>query len=179
MVCKSNFKTGFSWLFSWIFCDFHVTPFKSQCAPYSQFSTKIASYFNLLLQGRMFESFQNFFLAFAGGVILFCFFLPALFCFFFIVVCVALLMIFYCPPLAILTLALPCMKSEEYKTFQLVEKPSAKVHWGSSWYEIGWVRAFIICCILTCCGFFPGVFFAAVVASFHVLLCVVKFSQRA
>jgi hypothetical protein len=55
---------------------------------------------------------------------------------------------------------------------QFLEKPpqiradlSSQGH-VNVWYEIGWVRAFFIC-VLTCFGFFPGVIFAAFVASFH------------
>jgi uncharacterized membrane protein YqaE (UPF0057 family) len=35
------------------------------------------------------------------------------------------------------------------------------------WYELGWVRAFVLCCILTLFGWFPGVAFATYIACRH------------
>jgi uncharacterized membrane protein YqaE (UPF0057 family) len=35
------------------------------------------------------------------------------------------------------------------------------------WHELGWVRAFALCCILTLFGWFPGVAFATYIACRH------------
>jgi hypothetical protein len=87
--------------------------------------------------------------------------------------CLATFLVCYFPPLAVLNLALPCYKSEILEVFTFFEKdPEQRADSFSGghvtvWYEIGWMRAFLLCCILTCFGFFPGVFFAAFVTGLY------------
>jgi hypothetical protein len=122
----------------------------------------------------MFDSFQNFLFGSLGCFTMFCLILPIGLWILVILVITALQLIFYCPPFAILTSALPFLRAKDYGVYNFLEKspqtradPSIQGH-VTLWYEIGWVRAFFICCILTCFGFFPGVIFAAFMAGYHV-----------
>jgi hypothetical protein len=131
-------------------------------------------YFSIFYNCDMFKSIQNFIIspiAFFGVI---CCYTPILICIFVNLVCLAVYLVCCCPPLAILTSALPCLRSSDYGVFNFTEKinqradPSDHGH-VTMWYEIGWVRAFFICCALTCFGFFPGVFFATFVAVNHLM----------
>jgi hypothetical protein len=123
----------------------------------------------------MFESFPNFLAGLCAVCFLFCWFFPVALCILVVLVSFALQLIFFCPPLAILTSAMPCLRSKDYGVFSFLDKdpqqradPSFQGHVGA-WHEIGWVRAFLICCVLTCFGFFPGVLFAASMSMYHLL----------
>jgi hypothetical protein len=163
---------GFSWFFSWLFCEFDGTPCESQCYPCSN-AFKCGQCFDILFDCEMFESFQNFLLGSIGCFTMFCLILPIGIWTLVFLASIALQLICYCPPLAILTSALPCLRAKDYGVYSFFEKapqtradPSVQGH-VNVWHEIGWVRAFFLCCVLTCFGFFPGVIFAAFVAGFH------------
>ena len=91
----------------------------------------------------------------ALGLFLFCISIPCCF-------------ILFAPPFTILFSALPFLKANKmglYKKYQSSNAyeradPSEQGH-EYMWYEIGWVRAFILCCFLTLFGWFPGVAFAS------------------
>jgi hypothetical protein len=124
---------------------------------------------------KIFDSLENFIISSIAFFSVICCFAPIFIFIFVVLVSVGVCLVCYCPPLAILTSALPCLRSKDYGVFQFIEKkplqtadPSAQGH-VTVWHEIGWVRAFFLCCVLTCFGFFPGVFFAAFVAGYHLL----------
>ena len=104
-----------------------------------------------------------------------CCILPLALCSFVVLVSIAVNLVLFCPPLAVIVSALPCLRSKEYHVFQHFEKspesradPSQQGH-VTKWYEVGWIRALIICTILTCFGFFPGVILAAYIGIYHVI----------
>jgi uncharacterized membrane protein YqaE (UPF0057 family) len=135
-------------------CKFKSSPCEFHCQSYTNFIEGIFRRFRKF-HSCQFDSFENFIISSIA---------------FFSVLCCLV-----CPPLAILTSVLPCLRSKDYGVFQFIEKkprqtadPSFQGHLGVL-HEIGWVRAFFICCVLTCFGFFPGVLFAASVSIYHLL----------
>eukprot|EP01080_Neovahlkampfia_damariscottae_P009200 gene9200-1286_t len=87
--------------------------------------------------------------------------------------CIACWLVWFLPPGAIFVSALPCLQSKEMKVFSQFESdpqdradPSEKGH-VHFWHEKGWVRALLICCLLTLFGFVPGVIFANYIAFRH------------
>jgi hypothetical protein len=67
------------------------------------------------------------------------------------------------------------LRANEYGVYKFLEKssenradPTSQGH-VTLWYEIGWIRAFLICCLLTLFGFLPGVLFAAGIGCHHLL----------
>jgi hypothetical protein len=168
-------KEGFSWFFLWLVCEFKSSPCESQCKPCTNIMDTFLNYFEKCYHCETFKDCQNFILSPIAFLCVVCCFAPILLCIFVNLIIGAIFLVFYCPPLAILTSAMPCLRSRESEVYFFLEKepeeradPSSQGH-VTLWHEIGWVRAFFLCCLLTCFGFFPGVFFAGSVAIHHVL----------
>jgi uncharacterized membrane protein YqaE (UPF0057 family) len=165
---------GLSWCFTWATCKFKSSPCEFHCQSYTNFIEGIFRRFRKFHSCK-FDSFENFIINPIAFFSVLCCFAPIFIFIFFALISLAVCLVCYCPPLAILTSALPCLRSKDYGVFQFIEKkprqtadPSFQGHLGA-WHEIGWVRAFFICCVLTCFGFFPGVLFAASVSIYHLL----------
>eukprot|EP01080_Neovahlkampfia_damariscottae_P007595 gene7595-11918_t len=104
-----------------------------------------------------------------------CCILPIVLISFIFLISLAIYLVLCCPPLAIIVSALPCLRSKNYEVFSQFESkpenradPSQQGH-VTKWYEIGWIRALILCCFLTMFGFFPGVIFASYIGIYHVI----------
>jgi hypothetical protein len=135
----------------------------------------IFHYFGKCHHCEMFKSIPNFILSPISCCFLICCIFPLLICVLVGLVCGAVGLVFYCPPFAILVSAMPCLRSKEsqvYESFDIdpgQRADSSNQGHVTLWYEINWVRAFLICCILTCFGFFPGIFFAGSIAILHII----------
>jgi uncharacterized membrane protein YqaE (UPF0057 family) len=166
-------QIGIAWLFQCIICDVGETPFGKFQPAWCDEEKKFC--FGVVFNCQFFESFTSFIAGLCGTCILICWFFPVAFCLLVFLLSLALQLVFYCPPLAILTSAMPCMRARESHVYDFFEKqpqqradPSIQGH-VTVWHEIGWLRAFFLCCLLTCFGFFPGVIFAVSIAILHIL----------
>eukprot|EP01080_Neovahlkampfia_damariscottae_P001883 gene1883-1024_t len=90
--------------------------------------------------------------------------IPICFCILTFLISLGLFLVCFTPPLAIIVMAAPCLRAEEYEVFEFLEKkreradPSDKGH-KDPWeiLQSGPVRAFGICLFLCLLGWFPGI----------------------
>eukprot|EP01080_Neovahlkampfia_damariscottae_P004794 gene4794-8380_t len=107
-----------------------------------------------------------------SGFICCCCMTPIAISLFFFLVSIPINLVLFCPPLTVLLSALPCLRSDRYDVYEYFESkqnradPSEQGH-VHFWHEKGYVRAFLICCLLTLFGFLPGVIFACIIAINH------------
>jgi uncharacterized membrane protein YqaE (UPF0057 family) len=98
-----------------------------------------------------------------GLYILFCCIFPFGAILFILFVWILFMIVFLCPPLAILISAGPFLKAKELEVYSTFENEAEQ----KKWHQIGWVRAFFLCSLFTIFGYFPGVFFAAYFIFLH------------
>jgi hypothetical protein len=125
---------------------------------------------DILFKFLCFKSIGNFFKSLVASCTLFCYVIPvSLFIFTCFANCLTQLICF-CPPFAIIFLAFPWFGGKQFKIYSFLEKEiDSDENQYRTWYQTGWIRVFLISCLLTLFGFFPGVLFVFGVTVYHLI----------
>jgi hypothetical protein len=122
---------------------------------------------------------------FTAGYLFYCHMLPQAMCYFFTLVFLSFSLIWLLPPVAILIQTLPFVRGEELEIFKIFENkieradPSELGHFEPleifskfifffNTEQRGWVRCFLISCILCLFGWFPSVIFGHFMIFYHI-----------